>query len=934
MFKKKRLHIAVVAAVTAMGASQLHAAEIEEIVVTATKRAQPLQDVAVSVTALSEETLEQIGVSNFDDYMLLLPGVTAGGSGPGQNTIYIRGVASTTPNLTTAGVAGLAPNVAFYLDEQPLAQPGRNLDVYTADLARIETLSGPQGTLFGASSQAGTVRLITNKPDDSGTYGKVKFGTAWTEDGEMSNNVEAMFNAPITDTITARGVVYVDNKGGYIDNVRGTRDLRESARFREAGTIRRNGEPVSSRRAGFQSASGAALAAAQGDTFNRGARDPDLSNVVFLTADNSALVEEDFNDTTYSGGRVSVSWNINDDWNLLVGFAQQDLDTEGVFFADPDLGDYEIERFHEDDVEDQFQNYNWTLTGRLGELEVVYTGAFTDRETNQTVDYTDYMFVGQYLPYYICDSSVSYPEYNYSEDPALGYTNNLPEGTCQAPNTFVRSVTETEVQTHELRIATDPDKRWRVTAGGFYSDLELTERNDFTYPGATAISGFPGFGGGTGWNPGFPFGANGEGPGAYNSDAGPFPGDVIFRNDIRRTDEQMGVFGEFSFDFSDQLSMTVGARWYDIEVDFEGGANGQFCNAGGNGTDRNRFGTNISDLYDGDGSFTFIGDCTSGGGLTFTADQTFEEISAIIAAADPYSYGRGQLGITAPNAISNGEIQGIVNSTRAPDSAEADGTIVKATMSWRPNGDQMYYATFSEGFRPGLLNRPGGAIGANGFTVPFELQTDDMTNYEFGWKSSYLNNSLRFNGSIFFLEIEKLQTTIFDPSISNLFFSDNAADAEVMGIEGDLVWLPNVEGLTISAAFSLLDSEITEVLTPTNDVREGDELAFAPEYQGNIRARYEWGVGSGLMAHFMPHMTFSGKSYTDIVTINRMELDSWVMGGLTTGVSSDDWTAELYIDNITNEQAEMSGSFVFDVERVVYARPRTWGLRMTYHFNP
>ena len=74
-----------------------------------------------------------------------LPGVTAGGSGPGQSTIYIRGLASTTPNLTTAGVAGLAPNVAFYLDEQPLGQPGRNLDVYAADMARIEVYQDHKG---------------------------------------------------------------------------------------------------------------------------------------------------------------------------------------------------------------------------------------------------------------------------------------------------------------------------------------------------------------------------------------------------------------------------------------------------------------------------------------------------------------------------------------------------------------------------------------------------------------------------------------------------------------------------------------------------------------------------------------------------------------------------------------------------------------------
>ena len=139
-------------------------ATIEEVVVTSRKKSESLQDVPLSVATLGEQNLEEKGINVFEDYLLQLPGVTAGGSGPGQSTIYIRGLASTTPNLTTSGVGGLAPNVSFYLDEQPLAQPGRNLDVYAADVSRIEVLSGPQGTLFGASSQAGVVRMITNKP--------------------------------------------------------------------------------------------------------------------------------------------------------------------------------------------------------------------------------------------------------------------------------------------------------------------------------------------------------------------------------------------------------------------------------------------------------------------------------------------------------------------------------------------------------------------------------------------------------------------------------------------------------------------------------------------------------------------------------------------------------------------------------------------------
>ncbi len=932
MFRKKRLCMAVaIASIHTLPAQ----AQIEEIVVTATKREESLQDVPVAVSALTGEYIDQNGITNFEDYLINLPGVTAGGSGPGQNTIYIRGVASTTPNLTTAGVAGLAPNVALYLDEQPLAQPGRNLDVYTADLQRVETLAGPQGTLFGASSQAGTVRLITNKPDMSDTFGRVKMGSAFMSEGEMSSNVEGVMNIPLADNFAVRGVVYVDNKGGYIDNVQGTRTARESARFREAGTVRENGVPVSTRRAGVQSVSGSQTALDKGDTFwsNRligvtADGQLDLSNVNFIEANNSGLVEEDINETTYSGFRLSALWDINTDWSLLVAHSSQDIDSEGVFFADPDLGDLEIQRFNDDYLEDKFSNTNWTLTGMLGELELVYTGAFTDREADQQVDYTDYLFVGQYLPYYICDSTVSYPEYNYYYE-TEGFVNGLAQGTCQSPSMYVNSHTETEVFTHEFRLTTDATRRLRATAGAFYSDLTLEERNDFTYPGSREAIIYPGFGNPQqGFAPSYPFTTG------YYSEPGPFPPDVIFRNDVQRTDEQLGAFGELTFDVSDQLAVTVGARWYDIEVDFEGGANASFCNGwAGNGTDVDRFGTDISDLYNGDGRYTYLADCTGGAGITFTQGQSFQEISDIIQAADPYSFSRGRF-TNAYNAISDAEIQGIVNALNAPDKAAIDGAIFKGSLTWTPTGNQLYYATWSEGFRPGLLNRPGGAVGPGGYTVPFELQTDEMTNIELGWKSSYLDNSLIFNGAVFFSDIDKLQTTIFDPSIVNLFFSDNAANAEVKGIEGNFIWSPySIEGLTVTGAFSFLDSEITEVLIPTDDVRLGDELAFAPEFQGNLQARYEWDLNNGMRAHVMPSISYSAESYSDIIRINRSRVDSWLMGSVTMGVSTDQWSAELYVNNISDERAEISRNFVFDQHRVNYARPRTVGLRVSYDFG-
>lgn len=833
----------------AQDADEADARRLTTVTVTATKRSESAQSIPVAVNAIGEQELEALGVKNFSDYLIQLPGVTAGGSGPGQNTIYIRGLASTTPNLTTAGVAGLAPNVAFYLDEQPLAQPGRNLDVYAADLKRVEVLSGPQGTLFGASSQAGTVRLITNKPDFSGFDASLKASTSFTEGGEMSNSVEAMLNVPVSDKLALRGVVYTDNQGGYIDNVGGTRSVAESARFRPAGTVRANGTVVSANREGFQA----------GDS---------RLGVNFISANNSGIAENDFNDTVYAGFRLSGAYEFNSDWSLLVTHAQQQLDSEGVFFADPELDDYDIQRFSEDDMEDTFHNTSWTLEGRLGMLEALYTGAYTERTTDQTVDYSDYLFVGQYLPYYICDGAVTYPG-------AAG-----PAGTCQAPNLFVNSSTETKVQTHELRFNTPRENRFRATFGGFYSDLELTELNDFTYPGSEAVIGFNGV---VGFGPNFPLtntavtGAIGNAAPGYFSDPGPFPEGVIFRNDVLRTDEQLGLFGEATFDLTEQFAVTVGARWYDIEVDLEGSANSSFFNLGAT-TDAQVFGTNISAQF-------------------------------------------------APN-----------NTVGAPDKAATDGAIYKLTGTWTPNSDMLFYATYSEGFRPGLLNRPGGAAGPGGYTVPFAVDTDEVKNYELGWKTELFNNSLRFNGSAFFVEVEGLQTTIFDPSIVNLFFSDNAANAEIQGLEGDFTWAPfEVDGLTIAGAFSILDTEITEVLTPTNDVLVGAELAFAPAWQGNIRARYEWDLereigGSNLTAHIMPQLVFSDDSVSDIIEINKADIDGYATLGTTLGVTADQWSAELFATNLTNEYAELSNNFVFDRERVTPMRPRTIGVRVGYDF--
>ena len=182
------------------------------------------------------------------------------------------------------------------------------------------------------------------------------------------------------------------------------------------------------------------------------------------------------------------------------------------------------------------------------------------------------------------------------------------------------------------------------------------------------------------------------------------------------------------------------------------------------------------------------------------------------------------------------------------------------------------------------------------------------------------------------VDIAGLQTSILDPSITNLFFSDNAADAEITGLEGDFQYYPNVDGLIVSGAFSILETEITKTLTTSKDVVVGQDLAFAPGMQGNISVRKEWDLSSGNMGHVLAQFTFSDDSYSDIILPNREQQDSYSFINLRAGVSNDMGLVELYVDNVTDERGEISNNYVFDRARVTHIRPTTVGLRFKRNF--
>ena len=773
--------IAVALSGGAVQAQEESDAIFEEITVTATKRSASMQAIPVSIQAMTGDMIEELGVSNFDEYIQYLPNVVQAGRGPGQSEIYIRGVATEQSFGTISSIQGTAPSVALYQDEQPVSFGGRNLDIYATDLERIEVLPGPQGTLFGASSQSGTIRLITNKPQHDAFAAGFDISYSTTTGGDDSASVTAYINMPLTDKLAARVAAYTDSAGGWIDNVPGV--FQGSIEV-----INRNG--ISS-----------AAAICTGDI----AVDLPACGGVRATmaaAENSTLVEKNFNDASYRGARFGLSYDINDDWNLLVQHTAQTLETDGVFEYDPNLGGEEsVNRFSPSNNEDEFGLTTWTVTGRLGALDVVYTGGFLDRDVFYTQDYTGYTHGGGYMAYYICTGGYS----NATEcfDPPKQYIEN----------------TTNERFTNELRFSTDEDNRWHLTAGVFIDAGETHSVGEFQYDGAVAAGFNMSYAPGTITAPANspPTVANivstVEG---VNNPFGRGPR-TVFVNDFSREEDQVAFFGELSFDLSDSFSVSIGARNYDLDLEFTGSTGSSFgCKGSPVPCDGQSFDNRVSQRLEALGS----------GNLT-------DFFSAGNAAAIQAGINAGTFTVAGIGA------DGVINQ---------NDTIVRATMSWQLDDNVMIFGGYSEGFRPQTVNRNAGTQSGNqtgvfaGYLVPAVAKTDELENIEIGIKGDFFSRRLRLNATAYSSEITDLQLSRFDPvNIAFLVFIENVGDAEVDGLDADFQWAAT-DDLTISGAFSLTDSILTkanpqlfEVIVPV-----GSRLPFVPEFSGNIRFRYDF----------------------------------------------------------------------------------------------
>jgi iron complex outermembrane recepter protein len=513
--------------------------QIQEIIVTAQRRTENIQNVPIAIQALTGETLGQLNVTNFDDLVKYLPNVTASSAGPGQTEIYMRGLSVGDQGTQSGGSINGFPNVAIYLDEQSGQLPGRNLDVYAADLERVEVLEGPQGTLFGAGAQAGVIRYITNKPKLDVTEGSVTGGYGPTAGGDPNTDVTAVLNLPLIDhTLAIRGVIYDDHRGGYINNVPGTftrknTDLGISyAGYPATGSVCPNGQPPGS--AGYCVPPGSA------------------------SINNYNLTGNAINPVTYEGIRVSGLWDINRDWNALLVQSYQSIDAQGVFYQTPKSSDgvplppQSVTLFNPSYNRDRFENTALTVDGRIGDLKLVYAGAYLLRNVTQEQDYTNYTR-GAYSDYYQC----------HGAEPAHGLA-----ATCFSPSTTWNETERNTHQSHELRLSTPDDWRLRGILGAFWEELEIDDQLNWLYKTLPPCTSSVTFGCLT--DVGTPPGASVNNPGVRNEN-------TAFFNDVKRGYRQTAFFTSIDFDVIPKvLTVTAGTRYYRFVNNEKGAVVGSF----------------------------------------------------------------------------------------------------------------------------------------------------------------------------------------------------------------------------------------------------------------------------------------------------------------------------------------------------------------------
>lgn len=775
---------------------------IETIIVTAQKRSENIQKVPLSIQALSTQKLEDLHITNFNDYVKFFPSVTytvggagGGNAGPGFENISMRGIVSGNDG----NHSGPLPTVGVYLDEQPITTIGGTLDAHIYDIDRVEVLSGPQGTLYGASSEAGTIRIITNKPDSDGFSAAYDVQGNTVAHGDEGYQAEGYVNIPLADNMAIRIVAWDEHDAGYIDNVAATRTYP--------------GNPG--------------------------------IGVPAITINNFNLAKSNFNDVDTYGARAALKIDLNANWTVTPSLIAQWENSGGIFGYDRTVGYLQVKQYNPDFVHQNWVQAALTVQGKIGDLDLTYSGGHMEWWIHGESDYSDYSY------WYDKLFPSSFPQYFYDNN-----------GKPIAPTQYILESDHFIKDSHELRIASPSTDRLRFVAGLFYERQQHWILQDYKINDLACYYTVDCYAGTT----------------PYLTGLGNWP-DTLWLTDQERVDQDMAAFAEVSYDITPQLTINGGLRLYDYRNTLTGffGFNGNFSSHTGE-------------------------------------SQCF-----------------------APGTFHN------TPCTDLDAKAVGTGNTHKINLTYRVDDDRMVYFTWSTGFRPGGINRRSDIAGA--------YAPDKLTNYEVGWKTTWLDDTLRLNGALFHENWDNVQFPFL--GVNSFTIIQNAGNATTQGIESDFEWKP-IPALTISGSGAVTDANldtaycgysntqtkqpITECpnnLPPNNpgsdpwapDAPPGTQLPITPKWKGNLTTRYDFPLWSDLTAHVQGSLEAQSSVWDDlrvqaeypplvncitdpggcvVVPIRSLlgKQPGYALFDFSAGVETDKWFVELFVQNAFDTNAQ------------------------------
>jgi outer membrane receptor protein involved in Fe transport len=700
------------------------------------------------------------------------------------------------------------PSAGLYLDEQPITSSGNNANPRLIDIERVEALSGPQGTLFGDASQSGTLRIITNKPDVDAFEAWVEADVSSVSDGDTGWDLSGMVNVPLSETAALRLVGFTSEEAGYIDNVLGT---------------------------------------SSGGTF-----------------DNASLLNSDIGGEEFSGGRAALRFEPNDRWTVDVSAIFQTMEADGFGDADFDRGGApEQVRFQQESYEDEWYQLALTLEGRTDIGDFVFSASYFNRDVRYDGDATSYQFAFQELSDYY---QLNYNQANGQNPGDPDYVDFYFYDFGGDPRGSANDTAESERFSMEVRWSTpaDSDSRWQGLVGAFYSKSEIhdvftSEVEDFGGTKAFYYLAYNGFAFDNGLSS-----INGLPPGSW------YFSDNWFFGVYDQTIEQVALFGEATVDLTDNFSITLGGRWYDVEREV-----GQLL-----------------------------------GGL---------RQGSVPNAATDYIF------------------------TDATGKESESGFVPKVNLTYRLNDDNLIYATYSEGFRSGGANalRPNSVL-------PRSFESDELTNFEVGYKGTLAGGSLFVELVAFTMVWEDFQIQVNDPQPAVFQLGIvNFPEATITGAELAFDWLPAADW-RISASLANTNAEIseTQVLFPDTGAEltaiDGTQLPITPEWKANLSIEYtlptEWLGGEPFVRFDYTHVdesinALAGLEAT-VVSPPPTIQEAYDIANLRVGVDGDDWSASVYINNLFDDDGQQFINNRWAApRRVSLTRPMTIGFNVRRKFQ-